>query len=292
MPFSVPVGEEEDGGAMASFSGGKQLRVDGVVFRPGRFDEAGEGENVFAVEAVIGGGRGGVPPPARFDRFAGVLADECSGIGVIGCIGEVLEAPMESLDATIVVGGPAAVAVAWVGGMVKTGRWVAAKTLVIITVFSFLFGIIVGSFLNVCITRIPEGVSIVTPGSRCPRCGTPIKPYDNVPIFAWMWLRGKCRACSAPISAMYPTIELATGLLFVGAFLEFGITQATVKWLFFTCLLVILIVTDLRVRLLPDVVNWPGLAAGLLFSAFVPPEHGFAGVLIERLLQVRLPGFA
>jgi len=163
---------------------------------------------------------------------------------------------------------------------------------VIITVFFFLFGIIVGSFLNVCITRIPEEVSIVSPGSRCPRCGTPIKPYDNVPVLGWLWLRGKCRSCGRPISPMYPLIELATGLLFVAAFLEFGVTQATVKWLFFTCLILILTVTDLRVRLLPDVVNWPGFAAGLMFSAFVPPNNGFAGILMGRFLQVRLPGFA
>jgi len=169
---------------------------------------------------------------------------------------------------------------------------VAGETVVIISVFFFLFGIIVGSFLNVCITRIPEEISIVSPGSRCPKCGTPIKAYDNVPVFAWLWLRGKCRACGAPISAMYPLIELATGLLFVAAFLEFGITQATVKWLFFTCLILILTVTDLRVRLLPDVVNWPGFAAGLLFSAFVPPDHGLAVFLVWRFLQVRLPGFA
>jgi len=162
----------------------------------------------------------------------------------------------------------------------------------VVIAFFFLFGIVVGSFLNVCITRIPEDVSIVSPGSRCPRCGTPIKPYDNVPVLGWLWLRGKCRSCGLPISPMYPLIELATGLLFVAAFLEFGITQTTVKWLFFTCLIVILTVTDLRVRLLPDVVNWPGFAAGLMFSAFVPPDHGFAGILVERLLQVRLPGFA
>jgi len=169
---------------------------------------------------------------------------------------------------------------------------VAGLTVVIIIVFFFLLGTIVGSFLNVCITRIPEDISIVTPGSRCPRCMTSIRPYDNVPVFAWLWLRGKCRACGARISAMYPLIELATGLLFVAAFLEFGITQTTVKWLFFTCLTIILTVTDLRVRLLPDVVNWPGFAAGLLFSAFVPPGDGFAGMLFGRLLQVRLPGFA
>jgi len=131
----------------------------------------------------------------------------------------------------------------------------------VVITFFFLFGIVVGSFLNVCITRIPEEISIVLPGSRCPRCGTPIKPYDNVPVLGWLWLRGKCRSCGLPISPMYPLIELATGLLFAAAFLEFGITQATVKWLFFTCLIVILTVTDLRVRLLPDVVNWPGFAA-------------------------------
>jgi len=174
----------------------------------------------------------------------------------------------------------------------KSGCGVAGQTVVIVTVFFFLFGIIVGSFLNVCITRIPEDISIVTPGSRCPRCGTAIKPYDNVPVFAWMWLRGKCRACGEPISVMYPLIELATGLLFVAAFVEFGITQTTVKWLFFTCLILILTVTDLRVRLLPDAVNWPGFAAGLMFSAVVPPSNGFAGALAERFLQMRLPGFA
>jgi leader peptidase (prepilin peptidase) / N-methyltransferase len=169
---------------------------------------------------------------------------------------------------------------------------VAGLTVVIIIVFFFLLGTIVGSFLNVCITRIPEDISIVAPGSRCPRCMTPIKPYDNVPVFAWLWLRGKCRACGAPISAMYPLIELTTGLLFVAAFFEFGVTQTTVKWLFFTCLIIVLTVTDLRVRLLPDVVTWPGFAAGLLFSAVVPPGEGFAGILLGRLLQVRVPWFA
>jgi leader peptidase (prepilin peptidase)/N-methyltransferase len=174
----------------------------------------------------------------------------------------------------------------------KSGRGVAGQTVVIITVFFFVLGIMVGSFLNVCITRIPEDVSIVSPRSRCPQCMTPIKPYDNVPVFAWLWLRGKCRACGLGISPMYPLIELATGLLFVAAFWEFGITQTTVKWLFFTCLIIILTVTDLRVRLLPDVVNWPGFAAGLLFSAFVPPKDELVRFFVWRSLQVRLPGFA
>src|SRR5487761_119916 len=128
----------------------------------------------------------------------------------------------------------------------------ADQTVVII--FFFLFGIVIGSFLNVCITRIPEELSIVTPGSRCPRCMTPIKPYDNIPVFAWLWLRGKCRTCGLPISPMYPLVELLTGLLFVGCYLEFGISQATVKWLFFTSLIIVLAVTDFRVRLLPDLI--------------------------------------
>ena len=157
--------------------------------------------------------------------------------------------------------------------------------MVIAGIFFFLFGMVIGSFLNVCITRIPEDISIVTPGSRCPKCGTAIKFYDNVPVFAWLWLRGKCRACGAPISVMYPLVELATGLLFVAAFFEYGVTQGTVKWLFFTCLIIVLTITDLRVRLLPDLMTWPGFAAGLVFSTFVPPNEGFARTLSWRLLH-------
>jgi leader peptidase (prepilin peptidase)/N-methyltransferase len=146
---------------------------------------------------------------------------------------------------------------------------------VVIALF-FLFGMVIGSFLNVCITRIPEGVSIVAPRSRCPRCETPIKAYDNVPIVAWLWLRGKCRSCGYPISPMYPLVELLTGLFFVACYVDFGLTPQTVKWLFFTCLVIVLTITDLRVRLLPDVVNWPGFVAGLFFSMWVPSNDGAA----------------
>ena len=160
--------------------------------------------------------------------------------------------------------------------------------MVIAGILFFLFGIVIGSFLNVCIARIPEDLSIVSPGSRCPKCGMAIKFYDNVPVFAWIWLRGKCRGCGEPISVMYPLVELATGLLFVAAFLEYGITQATVKWLFFTCLIIVLTITDLRVRLLPDLVTWPGFAAGLVLSAVVPPSGGFGQALSWRLLHQHL----
>jgi leader peptidase (prepilin peptidase)/N-methyltransferase len=173
------------------------------------------------------------------------------------------------------------------GTVEKRGKAPLTLTTLFI-VFSFLFGIVIGSFLNVCITRIPEDVSIVAPASRCPKCGTPIKPYDNVPVFSWLWLRGKCRGCGTPISPMYPLVELVTGLLFVACYLQFGLTQATVKWVFFTCLIIVLAITDLRVRLLPDLVTWPGFAVGLLFSAVVPLNDGAAFLLASKLFH-RLP---
>ena len=161
--------------------------------------------------------------------------------------------------------------------------------------FFFIFGTVIGTFLNVCISRIPEGVSIVAPGSRCPRCEAPIKAYDNVPLLGWLWLRGKCRSCGFPISPMYPLVELLTGMLFVACYLDFGVTQATVKWLMFSCLIVVLTITDLRVRMLPDLVNWPGFVAGLFLSVVVPPEDGTAlflsANLFHRVPPVRLLGF-
>ncbi len=106
--------------------------------------------------------------------------------------------------------------------------------------FFFLFGIVIGSFLNVCISRIPEGISIVSPGSRCPRCLAAIKPYDNVPVLGWLWLKGKCRNCGLPISPMYPIVEFLTGVFFVLAYYEFGLTLITFKWIIFTCLIIVL----------------------------------------------------
>ena len=136
----------------------------------------------------------------------------------------------------------------------------------VIPLFFFLFGVVIGSFLNVCITRIPEGLSIVSPGSRCPRCQQPIKPYDNIPVFGWLILRGKCRNCGLPISPMYPLVELATGLIFLLTYYEYGIGLLTLKWLIFSCLIIVLVVTDFRVRLLPDLINFPGLAMGLALA--------------------------
>jgi leader peptidase (prepilin peptidase)/N-methyltransferase len=153
----------------------------------------------------------------------------------------------------------------------------------VIPFFFFLFGIIIGSFLNVCISRIPEGLSIVSPGSRCPRCLKPIKPYDNIPVFGWLILRGKCRNCGLPISPMYPLVEFATGLIFVLTYYEYDVSLLTLKWLIFSCLIIVLVVTDFRVRLLPDLVNFPGLAMGLVFAFRVPISDSTAGTLFFLL---------
>jgi len=153
----------------------------------------------------------------------------------------------------------------------------------VIPFFFFLFGIIIGSFLNVCISRIPEGVSIVSPGSRCPRCRKPIKPYDNIPVLGWLLLRGKCRNCALPISPMYPLVEFATGLIFVLTWYEFDISLLTLKWLLFSCLIIVLVVTDFRVRILPDLVNFPGLAMGLALAFRVPIGDSTAGMLFFLL---------
>lgn len=144
----------------------------------------------------------------------------------------------------------------------------------VIPFFFFLFGIVIGSFLNVCISRIPEGLSIVSPGSRCPRCEAPIKPYDNIPVLGWLLLRGKCRNCRLPISPMYPMVEFLTGVLFALTYHTFGISLAAFKFLVFGCLVIILIVTDLRVRLLPDAVNWFGFGLALAFATRIPPDGG------------------
>jgi leader peptidase (prepilin peptidase) / N-methyltransferase len=157
--------------------------------------------------------------------------------------------------------------------------------------FFFLFGIVIGSFLNVCISRIPEGESIVSPGSRCPRCKTPIKAYDNVPIFGWLWLRGKCRNCALPISPMYPIIEFLTGAIFVLTYLSFGVTLVTFKWLFFACLILILIATDLRVRILPDAVIWPGFGIGLVLSTRIPPNDPTGFALVHSAERTIAPNF-
>jgi len=160
----------------------------------------------------------------------------------------------------------------------------------VIPFFFFLFGIVIGSFLNVCITRIPVGISVVSPASKCPRCDTPIKPYDNIPVLGWLLLRGKCRNCHLPISPMYPVVEFLTGVLFVLTYYTYGITLPSFKYLFFGCIVIVLMVTDIRVRLLPDAVNAFGFGIGLAFATRILPDGISDNWSFARHLHPMLPG--
>jgi leader peptidase (prepilin peptidase)/N-methyltransferase len=167
-----------------------------------------------------------------------------------------------------------------------TGLWQIGG---VISAFVFIFGLIIGSFLNVCIRRIPSGASIVKPASSCPNCHTPIKPYDNIPVLSYLLLRGKCRVCRKPISAFYPVVELITGLLFLGCYRAFGISPEMLKWAAFSALMIVLVFTDLRERLLPDAVNYTGLAIGLAISLFTTPVDGSALWLSNRIFDMPPP---
>jgi leader peptidase (prepilin peptidase)/N-methyltransferase len=159
----------------------------------------------------------------------------------------------------------------------------------VIPLGAFLFGLLIGSFLNVCILRIPADKSIVLPASSCTKCGKPIAAYDNIPVLSWLFLGGKCRHCKTPISRMYPAVELLTGLLFLGCYWVFGPTVDALKWAVFAALLVVLTITDLRERILPDEVNFFGLGAGLLFSFFTKSLDGTALWLSNRWFEFPPP---
>ena len=147
-----------------------------------------------------------------------------------------------------------------------------------ITVFTavdFVFGLVFGSFLNVCIYRMPRGLSVVAPRSACPHCKTPIAAGDNIPVVSWLVLGGKCRHCKAPISPRYLGVELLTGVLFAICVWEFGPTLLAVKYVAFSFLTLGLIFTDCENRLLPDLLTLPGFAVGLAFSLLVPLDGLF-----------------
>jgi leader peptidase (prepilin peptidase) / N-methyltransferase len=134
----------------------------------------------------------------------------------------------------------------------------------------FLFGLAFGSFLNVCIYRLPLGLSVVQPRSACPKCKQAIAFYDNLPVLSWLILRGRCRRCQTRISPRYIFVELLTGALFLVCYWYFGLTLATLKYCTFAFLLLGLIFTDAETKLLPDKLTLPGIALGLLFSLVVP----------------------
>ena len=135
-------------------------------------------------------------------------------------------------------------------------------------VFYTLLGLIIGSFLNVCIHRIPLRKSIIRPGSSCTQCGTPIKPYDNIPVVSWLVLRGKCRFCKTPISIQYPFVELLCGIAFFASARVWGFNSPTFVNSLFLAVIIVLVFTDYHHLILPNVLTIPGTVAGILLSPF------------------------
>lgn len=145
----------------------------------------------------------------------------------------------------------------------------------------FFLGLAFGSFLNVCIYRMPREMSVVTPRSACPNCKAPIALYDNMPVLSWLILRGRCRHCKGPISPRYLMIELLTSVLFLACYWYFGWTLSLVKYCAFSFLLLGLIFTDAETKLLPDKLTLTGLGLGVVFSVIVP---------VNDLVSQFLPG--
>jgi len=152
-----------------------------------------------------------------------------------------------------------------------------------------LFGLLFGSFLNVCIVRLPRKQSILLPRSHCPLCNHTIRWHDNIPLVSYLLLRGCCRDCHAPISPQYAVVEALTAALMVATFCRFGLSPELVKYAAFLMLLIVLIFTDLRDRLIPHAVTVFGIGLGVVLSLFVDVDSRPLGWLAERM-GVFLPG--
>ena len=147
---------------------------------------------------------------------------------------------------------------------------------------ALLMGLCIGSFLNVVIYRVPLGKSVVSPGSRCTKCGYELRWYDNIPVLSWASLGGRCRQCRAPISAQYPIVELVTGLLFVLVAWLTPVGPLLVSRLILVAILVALFGIDLEHQILPNSITLPGIIVVLMFSFIAPP--GWKDALLGALL--------
>ena len=151
--------------------------------------------------------------------------------------------------------------------------------MILVAIIVGLFGLVIGSFLNVVIHRVPLKQSIAWPSSRCPDCGAPIKSFDNIPLLSYLLLRGKCRECGARISPRYPLVEALTGILFGLAAYEFGLTLALASALVLIGVLISLAGTDLEHRLLPNVIVFPATLVGLALSIANDPSRWWVYVV-------------
>ena len=138
----------------------------------------------------------------------------------------------------------------------------------VLAIIAAMFGAIIGSFLNVCVYRLPRDESVVRPRSRCPKCGTLVAWYDNIPVASWLALRGKCRTCRNPISIQYPLVEAAVALAWAGAVLVLGFTAAALSAALFITLLLGILLTDAQMYIIPDEMSLGGMVLGLVLSFF------------------------
>lgn len=153
-------------------------------------------------------------------------------------------------------------------------------------VLVFLFGLTIGSFLNVVIYRIPREESIVRPPSHCPHCDHQIRPWENIPVFSFLFLKGRCSNCREPISLRYPAVELLTGILFLLIFIKFGLGIPTLVYMYFTALLIAITFIDIDHLIIPD--------AFLLMAAVVGLFSGFFGggaLLVSQVIGALVMGF-
>jgi leader peptidase (prepilin peptidase)/N-methyltransferase len=151
-----------------------------------------------------------------------------------------------------------------------------------------LAGLLIGSFLNVCIYRLPRDLSVVRPRSFCPECGKPVAWFDNVPLISYMLLRGRCRACGVGIPLRYPIVELLTCASFFCAVWILGPTAAAIKFCVFAAIDITLMFSDLEERILPDEFTLGGAVAGVIFAAFPPFNLGIVRALFLRVENERL----
>ena len=152
----------------------------------------------------------------------------------------------------------------------------------LIEILIFTMGLCIGSFLNVCIYRVPQSKSIVRPRSMCPNCGTLIPFYDNIPVFSYLWLKGRCRQCEVKIPPRYPIVELLGGLTALGTYLKFGLTWEALIYYIFIAALIVVTFIDLDHRIIPDVITLPGIP--LCFAAsFALPEITYKAALMGIL---------
>jgi leader peptidase (prepilin peptidase) / N-methyltransferase len=141
----------------------------------------------------------------------------------------------------------------------------------LVILFLAAFGLAIGSFLNVCIYRLPRHESLSFPASHCTSCQRPLDWFENIPLFGWFALRGRCRTCRTAISAIYPTVEALTAGVFVAGYAIYGLTPLLAVRVLFACAMIVLFAVDLRHRILPNAITLPGVVVGLLFSVFLPP---------------------